>query len=195
MDARKLLDTLAVAERLKDTIRHCYTAKGRQESVAEHSWMMCLMAFFLRDEFPGADMYKVMRMCVIHDLGEAFTGDIPAFDKTAADEEREEELLSRWVEGLPRDYAGEMQELYREMAERKSREARIYKAIDALEAVMQHNISDISTWTENEYQLNRSYGEDKVEFSGYLRDLRQLMREDTDRKIEASGAMPPEAGL
>lgn len=195
MDARKLLDTLAVAERLKDTIRHCYTAKGRPESVAEHSWMMCLMAFFLRDEFPDADMYKVMRMCVIHDLGEAFTGDIPTFDKTAADEEREEELLSRWVEGLPRDYAGEMQELYREMAERKSREARIYKAIDALEAVMQHNISDISTWTENEYQLNRSYGEDKVEFSGYLRELRQLMREDTDRKIEASGAMPPEAGL
>lgn len=195
MDARKLLDTLAVAERLKDTIRHCYTAKGRPESVAEHSWMMCLMAFFLRDEFPDADMYKVMRMCVIHDLGEAFTGDIPAFDKTAADEGREEELLSRWVEGLPRDYAGEMQELYREMAERKSREARIYKAIDALEAVMQHNISDISTWTENEYQLNRSYGEDKVEFSGYLRELRQLMREDTDRKIEASGAMLPEAGL
>lgn len=195
MDARKLLDTLAVAERLKDTIRHCYTAKGRPESVAEHSWMMCLMAFFLRDEFPDADMYKVMRMCVIHDLGEAFTGDIPAFDKTAADEGREEELLSRWVKGLPRDYAGEMQELYREMAERKSREARIYKAIDALEAVMQHNISDISTWTENEYQLNRSYGEDKVEFSGYLRELRQLMREDTDRKIEASGAMLPEAGL
>ena len=195
MDARKLLDTLAVAERLKDTIRHCYTAKGRPESVAEHSWMMCLMAFFLRDEFPDADMYKVMRMCVIHDLGEAFTGDIPTFDKTAADEEREEELLSRWVEGLPRDYAGEMQELYREMAERKSREARIYKAIDALEAVMQHNISDISTWTENEYQLNRSYGEDKVEFSGYLRELRPLMREDTDRKIEASDAMPPEAGL
>ena len=195
MDARKLLDTLAVAERLKDTIRHCYTAKGRPESVAEHSWMMCLMAFFLRDEFPDADMYKVMRMCVIHDLGEAFTGDIPTFDKTAADEEREEELLSRWVEGLPRDYAGEMQELYREMAERKSREARIYKAINALEAVMQHNISDISTWKENEYQLNRSYGEDKVEFSGYLRELRQLMREDTDRKIEASGAMPPEAGL
>ena len=195
MDARKLLDTLAVAERLKDTIRHCYTAKGRPESVAEHSWMMCLMAFFLRDEFPDADMYKVMRMCVIHDLGEAFTGDIPTFDKTAADEEREEELLSRWVEGLPRDYAGEMQELYREMAERKSREARIYKAIDSLEAVMQHHISDISTWTENENQLNRSYGEDKVEFSGYLRELRQLMREDTDRKIEASGAMPPEAGL
>lgn len=68
MDARKLLDVLAVAERLKDTIRHCYTSKGRHESVAEHSWMMTLMAFFMRDEFPEADMDKVIRMCIIHDL-------------------------------------------------------------------------------------------------------------------------------
>ena len=54
MDARKLLDALLIAERLKDATRHCYTAGGRHESVAEHSWMMTLMAFFMRDEFPDA---------------------------------------------------------------------------------------------------------------------------------------------
>ena len=43
MEARKLLDALLIAERLKDTTRHCYTAKGRHESVAEHTWMMSLM--------------------------------------------------------------------------------------------------------------------------------------------------------
>ena len=36
-----------IAERLKDETRHCYTAKGRHESVAEHSWMMTLIAFFI----------------------------------------------------------------------------------------------------------------------------------------------------
>lgn len=76
METRKLLDALMVAERLKDTTRHCYTSKGRHESVAEHSWMTTLMAFFMRDEFPEADMDKVIRMCIIHDLGECFTGDI-----------------------------------------------------------------------------------------------------------------------
>ena len=86
MEARKLLDILLVAERLKDTTRHCYTAKGRHESVAEHSWMMTLMAFFMRDEFPNVDMDKVMRMCIIHDLGECFTGDIPTFEKNEAHE-------------------------------------------------------------------------------------------------------------
>ena len=83
MQPRELLEIMTVAERLKDTTRHCYTTKGRHESVGEHCWMMTLMAFFLRDEFPEADMDKVMKMIIIHDLGEAFTGDIPAFDKTA----------------------------------------------------------------------------------------------------------------
>lgn len=50
MEARELLEALTVAERLKDTTRHCYTSKGRHESVAEHSWMMTLMAFFMKDE-------------------------------------------------------------------------------------------------------------------------------------------------
>ena len=69
MEPRALLDALTVAERLKDTTRHCYTSQGRHESVAEHSWMMTLMVFFMQDEFPEADMDKVMRMCVLHDLG------------------------------------------------------------------------------------------------------------------------------
>ena len=58
MEARKLLEALSVAERLKDATRHCYTRSGRHESVAEHSWMMTLMAFLIRDEFPEADMDK-----------------------------------------------------------------------------------------------------------------------------------------
>ena len=97
MEPRTLLEILEVAERLKDATRHCYTSKGRHESVAEHSWMMTLMAFFLREELPDVNMDKVIEMCIIHDLGEAFTGDIPAFDKTSADEEAEEALLYGWV--------------------------------------------------------------------------------------------------
>lgn len=106
MEPRTLLNALAVAERLKGTTRHCYTSNGRRESVAEHSWMMTLMAVFLQEEFPEADMNKVIRMCIIHDLGEAFTGDIPSFEKSPADEDREETLLHRWVASLPASCAG-----------------------------------------------------------------------------------------
>ena len=183
MEPKKLLDVLVTAEKLKDTTRHCYTSGGRHESVAEHSWMAALMAFFLRDEFRDADMDKVIRMCLIHDLGEAFTGDIPCFDKSAAHENTEKQLLNQWVRSLPEPYATEMGQLYEEMEARETTEAKIYKAIDNLEAVIQHNLSDISTWLPLEYELNQTYGNDKVGFSGYLTALRQLAREETIEKI------------
>ena len=196
MDARKLLDALLIAERLKDATRHCYTAGGRHESVAEHSWMMTLMAFFMRDEFPEADMDKVIRMCIIHDLGEAFTGDIPTFEKTQAHEAAEESLLNGWVDALPDPVRSEMQALYQEMAQRQTTEARIYKAIDGLEALIQHNISDISTWIPREYSLNMTYADDKVAFSEYLTAVREAVREDTRKKIgEACRGTPEGAAL
>lgn len=186
MEARALLDALHIAERLKDATRHCYTSGGRHESVGEHSWRAALMAFFLRDEFPEADMDKVVRMCLIHDLGEAFTGDIPSFVKTAADEATEDRLLGDWVSSLPAPYAAEMQALYAEMAALETTEAKIYKAIDGLEAIIQHNESDLSTWIPREYELNVAYANDKVAFSPYLQTLRQVIREDTLQKIAAA---------
>ena len=185
MEPRTMLEILHLAERLKDATRHSYTSGGRHESVAEHSWRAALMAHFLRDEFPETDMDKVVTMCLIHDLGEAFTGDIPTFDKTQADEATEEALLYRWVDGLPGACAVEMRALYEEMGRRESVEAKIYKAIDGLEAVIQHNEADLSTWIPLEYELNRSYADDKVTFSAYLTALRQAIREDTLKKIGA----------
>lgn len=183
MEPRKLLDALHVAEKLKDTTRHCYTSGGRHESVGEHSWRAALMAYFMKDEFPEADMDKVIRMCLIHDLGEAFTGDIPTFDKTAADEATEENLLNTWVKSLPEPYASEMAVLYEEMEARETLEAKIYKCIDGLEAVIQHNESSLDTWIPKEYELNQTYAEDRVRFSPYLVELRKMMKEDTIKKI------------
>ena len=184
MEARKLLEALETASRLKDTTRHSWTAEGRHESVAEHSWMMTLMAFFLKDEFPEADMDKVIRMCIIHDLGEAFTGDIPAFDKTSAHEEEEEKRLDNWVRSLPETQREEMLALYDEMARRETLEAKIYKAIDGLEAVIQHNYADLSTWIPLEFTMNLTYADDKVAFSDYLKAFREELRKDTVKKID-----------
>ena len=184
MNPRALIDILRVAERLKDTTRHCYTSGGRHESVAEHSWRMTLMAYLVADAFPQADLLKLLKMCLIHDLGECFTGDIPAFDKTAADEELEERLLGEWVDTLPEPIRSEWQGLYGEMNARESVEAKIFKALDNLEAVIQHNESDIATWTDHEYDLNLRYGYDKCAFSEYMTALRDEIKADTVKKIE-----------
>ena len=185
MEARQLLEALHVAERLKDETRHCTTTKGAPENVAGHSWRMALMAYFMTDEFPTLDMNKVIKMCLIHDLGECFTGDIPTFQKTQTDEEREAALLANWVGSLPEPYASDMTALYAEMDALETPEARLYKSIDKLEAVIQHNESPISTWEPHEYELNRTYATDIVQFSGYLKELRTEILKDTNDKIAA----------
>ena len=186
MEVNELLKIMHITEKLKDTTRHCYTTGGRHESVAEHSWRITLLAYFIKDEFPEADMDKVIKMCLIHDMGEIFTGDIPSFMKTAEDSRKEEELLSSWVKSLPEPYVTEMAELYSEMDALETTEAKIYKALDNMEAVIQHNESDISTWSDNEFELNLTYGNDKVEFSPFLKKFREAIREETLHKINES---------
>ena len=184
MNAREYLEILHVAERLKDTPRHCTTTNGRPESVAEHSWRVSLMASLLRHEFPDLDMDKVVNMCLIHDLGECFTGDIPAFVKTDADRKKEDALLEQWVKSLPEELSADISALYKEMEAQETAEAKLYKALDKLEALIQHNESPLSTWSENEYELNKTYAFETVSFSKWLTDLREEILKDTIEKIE-----------
>ncbi len=185
MQAREYLQILHVAEKLKDTTRHCTTSKRRTESVAEHSWRVSLMAYLLRYEFPDVDTDKVIRMCLIHDLGECFTGDIPVFLKTNDEREIEESLLVQWVRTLPKEIAEDMLALYDEMKAQQTTEAKIYKSLDKLEALIQHNESPLNTWSDNEYELNKTYAFDTVAFSEWLTKLRRVILEDTLEKIDA----------
>ena len=195
MEVKKLLEVLTTAEHLKDVPRHCYTSGGRRESVAEHSWRLTLMAYWVSDEFPEADLEKLLKMCLIHDLGEAFTGDVPTFEKTEKVpvlrclhlSEKEAHLLTEWLAKFPSPFREEMQALYSEMEERQTLEARIYKALDNLEDLIQHNESDIDTWIPLEYDLQMTYGNDKVEFSKYLTALRDEVRNESRRKIACKG--------
>ena len=84
--------------------------------------------------------------------------------KRQVHEDIEENLLFNWIDTLPSYYAEEMKALYNEMTERKTVEAKIYKAIDSLEALIQHNASDLSTWIPKEYKLNLTYADDRVSF-------------------------------
>lgn len=190
MDPVKLLNILSVAEKLKCGTRHCWTSTGRQESIAEHSWRLALFAMLVRDEFPETDIDRVIRMCLIHDLGEAFTGDIPAFEKTESDAGLEDRQLLGWFDSFPAPYREELIALLEEMNALETPEARLYKALDNLEALIQHNESDISTWLPLEYDLQFTYGTDKIAFSPYLRRLRAEIDSVTQKKINAAGGRP-----
>lgn len=188
MNARELIEILHLAERLKDTPRHSWTSRGRQESVAEHSWRLALMSWFIRDEFPGADWQKVMAMAVLHDMGEAFTGDIPAFWKTNADREMERHATDSWCASLTEPYGSELRALFEEMEALQTLESRIVKALDKLEVLVQHNEADLSTWLPLEYEKNLVHADPYVEFSEYMTALRDEIRMESVEKIQDGGS-------
>ena len=182
MEIRTFLNFLGIAEKLKCNTRHSYTTSGRPESVAEHSWRLALMAYLLKDEFPETDISKVIVMGLIHDLGEAVTGDIPAFEKTEADEAVEQDAVERLLQSLPASDRKEMKALFEEMDALETREAKLYKALDKLEALIQHNEADLATWLPLEFDLQMTYGTEECRFSEYMTKLRDAVREDSRKK-------------
>src|SRR5438045_3719078 len=79
-----LLQFYIASEKLKTTIRHSHTSdSNRMESSAEHSWMLALIALSLFEHIETeVNQLRVLKMVLIHDLAEAVTGDIPAFEKS-----------------------------------------------------------------------------------------------------------------
>jgi len=184
MDVRSFITFMGVMERLKDNTRHSWTSGGRRESVAEHSWRVALMAYLMKDEYPDLDMDKVIRMCLIHDMGEAVTGDIPTFEKTEDHRTAERLALDGLLDTLPAPWPDELKTLFDEMEALETQEAKLYKSLDRMEAILAHNEADISTWIPLEYDLNLVYGVDSAAFSSYTKALRQAMAEDTQKKID-----------
>ena len=191
MKIDQYMDILHLVEKMKNNTRHSWTSSGRKESVAEHSYRLTIMAYFLKDRFPDADIDKVIRMCMFHDMGEAFTGDIPAFEKTQEHENKEEEVLSEWVTQLPEPFKSELTDLYQEMNALETEEAKIYKALDRMEAVIQHNEADLSTWLPLEYDLQLTYGTKEVQFSEVMQELKNKAIQDSRKKMNCGHCKIP----
>ena len=138
-----ILTFLRAAERLKTVTRSGWTSEGQAESVAEHTWRLCLMAMVLYDGTPGVDLARLLKMCLIHDLGEAIHGDVPAPAQEAsmnkADQERAD--LLELTASLPGALGREIVGLWDEYEAAASPEAKLAKGLDKLETILQHTHS------------------------------------------------------
>ncbi|MEX5610204.1 HD domain-containing protein [Pseudomonas protegens] len=181
------LDFLREAEKLKDVLRSAHTSSGRQESTAEHSWRLCLMALLFEDQLGDLDLLRVLKLCIVHDLGEAIHGDIPAVVQAAHPDKSQQEradlqLLARALDAPAREHLLELWDEYEGAA---SNEARAVKALDKLETLLQHTQGQNPAGFD--YRFNLGYGRRYTDASPLFQALRQQIDIDTQRRLDAQG--------
>lgn len=184
MEIDEFLNFMHIAENLKQVTRHSWTSNGTHEDVAAHSWRLTLMAMMLRDNFSELDMDRVIKMCIVHDLGEAITTDIPAFEKTQDDEQIEIQAQKQLVKSVSGGFQRELRALFSEINELTTQEAKLYKCLDKLEALIQHNEASLDTWLELEKELQLTYGVEECEEFDYTKKLRERVKQDSINKME-----------
>ncbi|EMO8006828.1 HD domain-containing protein [Salmonella enterica] len=186
MDIEKIKGCLAFlqeAEKLKSVLRSAHSSTGRAESTAEHSWRLCLMAMIFEDEFAGVDMLRILKMCLVHDLGEAIHGDIPAVERELHPDKSAEEkaALLYLTQSLDEKQRKEILSLWQEYEHAVSPEARIVKALDKLETILQHN-QGINP-PDFDYEFNLTYGQEYTSTHPLFTLMRKILNEDTRQKI------------
>ena len=191
-----ILEFLRATERLKVVTRSAYTSEGNQESVAEHSWRLCLMALVLREEFPEIDLGKLLAMCIVHDLGEAIGGDVPAPEQarrraadpgaTKATQERED--LLTLLAPLPASLRQTITALWDEYESAASPEARVAKALDKLETILQHTQG--ANPQDFDYRFNLGYGRAFTGHHPAIVRLRALLDRETERLANLNAPQP-----
>ncbi|HEX7714415.1 MAG TPA: HD domain-containing protein [Bacillota bacterium] len=171
-------------DRLKDTTRTAWTKEGRQESVAEHSWRLAMFAMVLVDYFPGVDRDRVVRMSLVHDLGEAYEGDISAKIGVSKEDKlkREEAALRKLFAPLPESIRSGFLALWREYNDGKSQEAKIVKALDKIETIIQHNQGDNPS--DFDYEFNLQYGKEYMFSEPVIQSIREIIDGETRRKVK-----------
>lgn len=177
--ARRAVAFLERAEGLKDTLRSGYTAAGRTEDTASHTWRLCLWLVLFGDAVEGLDQTRAMKMAVIHDLGEVISGDIPAIHQVGDKSAEERADFSALLGDI--DDADAMLELWDEYEAGETLEARVVKGLDKLETILQH--SQGQNPPDFDYAFNLGYGADRTDKHAVLRQLRVILDEKTRSRM------------
>jgi putative hydrolase of HD superfamily len=180
-----LLAFFQAAEQLKDTLRSGTSRSGRAESTAEHSWRLCLMVLLFEKDIVGVDIKKLLKLCVLHDLGEAISGDVPAPHQSDGDnrQERERRDFQALCADLPDDVASDFMVLWDEYADAVTPEAQLAKAFDKLETMLQHQLMPAADADADFHAFNLSYGRDRTEVFPLTRQIRERVDARTKELI------------
>lgn len=190
---KSILEVMALAEKLKFELRHSYTSEGRQESVAEHTWRMSLMAVLIEPLLSkSVDMARMLKMIIIHDLVEAEARDVSALDVLRNPDIRKQKELNeqKAIENiraaLTETNGQEIYELWYEFEAKETYEAKVANAMDKLEVQLQHNHADLTTWEEIEYEMTYLITK-HTDFDETIDLLKELIVIDAETKFSRAG--------
>jgi putative hydrolase of HD superfamily len=191
----RILDVLHIAERLKHEMRHSWLSNGRQESVAEHTWRVAFMVIMMAPYIDQpVDIEKCLKLALLLDLAEAETGDIPVFENQQQDRKQakydNEQRAMLHIKSMLNDEVGQqIYELWEEYERQECYEAKFVRALDKLEAQLQHNEADLSTWLHREKIMvfQPKWMQRFCEFDSGLSLLGELIKEDAAEKLRANG--------
>lgn len=181
-EMQAIMSFLVHIEQLKNTMRQCWTSEGKQESVAEHTWRLCMMAMLFEKHLPEVNVTKLMKMCLIHDLAEIVDGDIPATMIVPDKSIKERKNLIIVINSLPQELKDEILSLWDEYEGAQTNEAKAAKAMDKLETMMQHN-QGINPEDFN-FHFNLQYGKQYTNSVPVFKSMRVLVDQDTQNHIE-----------
>ena len=176
------LEFLRGAEQLKNMTRTSWTSAGHQETVAAHTWRLCLMSLLFAREFPEIDVARLLEICIIHDLGEAVGGDISALLQEGQPPKAEQERadLLQLAAPLPAALRNEIVGLWEEYEAAASPEAKLAKAFDKLETIMQHNQG--RNPPDFDYRFNLGYGREYTAGDPLIAAVREVLDRETERR-------------
>lgn len=182
MDLESRLAFICEAGHLKDVLRTAWTPAGRQESTAEHSWRLALLAWVIAEDRPELDLARVLLLCLVHDLGEIDTGDISAALQPDKDEKfhEEEAAVQRLSAGLEEPLRIRLMAAWQEYNAGATPEARLVKALDKAETLLTHNQGQNDPIID--YDFNLGYGTEWFQHDETLRAMRLLLDAGTREK-------------
>lgn len=153
----------------------------RYENSAEHSWQAALLALVLA-EFPAesVNIEKVIKMLLVHEIGEIDADDTFFFDEAARTEAKQKELESvkRIFGMLPEEKANEFFEIWNEFENGETREAKFARAVDRLMPVLQNLYNNKQSWTENNVTK-----EQVLTKTAYIIDAGEIVWQSVSEKI------------
>lgn len=180
----KVIRFIKEIENLKSVTRTAWTKTGRRESTAEHSWRLAMLLMVLREDFKDLDIDKAIKMSLVHDLGELYDGDISAKLQNDNDNKAymEEKAMRRMLTTLPDGISEKIYDLWKEYNECSTKEAKLVKAMDKLETIVQHNQGDNPE--DFDYEFNLQYGKQYFMDNEILEYMRYIIDEDTKESIK-----------